>query len=243
MPTPIRNYKGKDAEMLIATSTIIESAITNKEFLTGKRATWADPFFDNLKTLIDTSIQTNLGIDGGKNLRQSTQAIKQVQVDAMKDLALFKVQFTEDFKKEKVRSTEIQTQLGFTTYLKKAQAGDQEALISLLYQFKINMAPALSTEISSKGTDPKLISNIIDYADILKEANVNQETFKGSKKTVTAAALNDFNSIYDKVISIAKISSKLFIGQPEFQSQFSYSKVLKAMNSTKQPPQDPKSPK
>ena len=243
MPTPIRNYKGKDAEMLIASSTIIESAITNKEFLTGKRATWADPFFDNLKTLIDTSIQTNLGIDGGKNLRQSTQAIKQVQVDAMKDLALFKVQFTEDFKKEKVRSTEIQTQLGITTYLKKAQAGDQEALISLLYQFKINMAPALSTEISSKGTDPKLISNIIGYADILKEANVNQETFKGSKKTVTAAALTDFNSIYDKVISIAKISSKLFIGQPEFQSQFSYSKVLKAMNSTKQPPEDPKSPK
>ncbi len=240
MPAEKRKYTGKDTEMLIATSTIIETAIANKTFLLSKRATWADPYFGNIKTLIDSSIQANLGTDSGKSLRQSTQAIAAVQANALNDLALFKVQVTEDFKKDKIRSKEIITQLGFTSYLTKAQKGDQEALTSLLYQFKQNITPALSTEISSKGTDAALITTITGYADTLKNANVSQETFKGAKKTVTAAALKEFNMIYDQVISIAKIASKFFKGQPDLQSQFSYSKVVKALNSAGGTPTPPK---
>lgn len=190
--------------MLITASTIIEAALANKTYLTSKRPSLADPFFPGVKTLIDDSIQANLGIDSAKSLRQSTQAIDEVQTIAMKDLAFFKVQFTEDFKKDKVPSTELQTQLGFATFLKKAQTGYQEALISLLCQFKTNMTPNLADEISAKGTDPALITTITGYADILKNANVSQETFKGAKKTVTAAAIKEFNNIYDQVISISK---------------------------------------
>ena len=56
MPVTLRIYKGKDAEMLIAISTIVESAISNKAFLITKRANWVDPFLPNLKTKIDLAV-------------------------------------------------------------------------------------------------------------------------------------------------------------------------------------------
>ena len=48
-----RNFKGSDAEMLTAISTITQAAIENQSALVAKRASWADPFFINLKKEID----------------------------------------------------------------------------------------------------------------------------------------------------------------------------------------------
>jgi hypothetical protein len=230
MPSTDRNYNGKDADMLIASGTIIEAAITHKVFLQSKRSTWADPFFDNLKTQIDTAIQTHLGVDSAKDLRLSTQAINGIQKIAIRDLAEFKVQVIEDFKSDKPRLAEILNQLGFTTFHKQAQTGDQEALINLLYRFKTNMTVALQTEITTKGTDATLITNTISYADTLKNADITQETFKGARKGITSAAIQDFNKIYDQIVSICKISAKFFKDSPEIKGKFSYAKTVKALN-------------
>lgn len=230
MPTQQRNYKTKDVDMLIASSTIIETAITNKTFLQSKRATWADPFFDDLKTKIDNAIQTHLGIDSAKDLRQATQALTTIQKNAIKDLAEAKIQITEDFKNDKPRRDEILTQLGFKTYHKDAQKGDQEALINLLFQFKTMLIPTLKTEIVNAGTAGTLLDTIVSYADTLKNADVSQETFKGARKTITAAALNEFNKIYDNVISICKIASKFYKDAPDMKDQFSFAKVSKKLN-------------
>jgi len=215
--------------MLITVSTILETAIANKAFLQQKRSTWADPFFDDLKARIDNAIQANLGTDSGKSLRQSTQALYSVQTQAIKDLALVKVQLVEDFKKDPTRRSEILKQLGFTAYLLKARQKDQEALINLLYSFRQNIS-GLVAEIVAKGTDKKLLDNISGYADTLKNANVNQETFKGSKKTVTAAVITEFNDIYDDVISVCRIAAKFYSDKPAMKDQFSFSKVSKALN-------------
>jgi hypothetical protein len=239
MAPKARNYTVKDVDMLITASTITETAIANKVFLQSKRATWADPFFDDIKAIIDIAIQTHLGIDSAKDLRQATIALKAIQKNAIKDLAECKVQITEDFKANKIRRTEILTQLGFTTYHKDAQKGDQEALINLLFQFKTNLTAPLKTEISDAGTPAVLLTAITSYADALKNADVTQETFKGSRKTITAAALAEFNSIYDKIISVCKIARKFYKDEPALQSQFSFSKVSKALNI---PPPAPPAP-
>ena len=225
-----RNYKGKDVDMLMTGSTVIETAIANQALLVPRRSTWAAPYFNNLKNRIDAAFKTHLGVDSDKDLRQSTQVLLAIQVQAIKDLALAKVQIGEDFKKDPTRRTEIFKQLGFTSHLKNAQRKDQEALISLLYMFQQNL-PGLRTEIEGKGTDKATFNAIIGYADTLKNANVNQETFKGSKKTVTAAALTEFNAIYDEVISICKIAAKFCADQPHLKEQFSFSKVSKALNN------------
>ena len=225
-----RNYKGKDVDMLMTSSTIIETAITNQGELVPRRSTWAAPYFDNLKMRIDTAFKTDLGVDSAKDLRQSTQALLAIQKQAIKDLALAKVQIDEDFKKDPARRTEILKQLGFSTYLKDAQRKDQEALINLLYMFQQNL-PGLRAEIEAKGTDKATLIAITGYADTLKNANVSQESFKGSKKTVTAGALAGFNAIYDEVISICKIAAKFLIDKPHLKEQFSFSKVSKALNN------------
>jgi hypothetical protein len=227
-----RHYTTKDVDMLLTASTIIESAITNKTFLQTKRSTWADPFFEDLKTKINTAIQTYLGVDSAKDLRQSTQAILDLQKQALTDLAEAKVQITEDFKSNPPKQTEILTQLGFSGYHKNAQKGDQEALINLLLQFKTNLTETLKNEIAAAGTAPIILDTITAYAGTLKDADVTQENYKGLRKTITAAALKEFNEIYDQVISISKISAKFFKNQPEIQAQFSYNKVAKALNYT-----------
>lgn len=235
METLNRNYTVKDVDMLVTASTIVESAIANKSFLQSKRSTWADPFFDELKLKITTATQTYLGVDSAKELRGATQALLAIQKQATKDVAICKVQIDEDFKTDKPRREELLKQLGFAGFLKKVQSADQEALIQLLYQFKTNLTPALKTEIVAKGTAKETLNTIITYADSLIAANVSQESFKGSRKTITAAAVKEFNEIHSQVMTICKIAAKFFLDNPAVKDQFSFSKVSKTLNVIKAP--------
>ena len=227
----VREYKTKDVEMLTATATIIDNAIANKTLLQSKRTTWADPFFDNLKTQIQTTTETYLGKDAAQQMRQATQIVINIQSQALNDLAEFKIQIEQDFKNTPVQKTEILTQLGFTSYHKLAQKGDQEGLVNLLFQFKTNLNPALNNEIVSKGTAQATIDNITGYANTLKEANITQETYKGTRKEITDEAITAFNLIYDQVISIAKIASNFYKTDKTKQQLFSFAKVAATLNS------------
>ncbi len=232
MTTIQRIYNTKDVDMLIAIDTIIDSAIANKTFLQTKRSTWADPFFQNTKAEINTTVQTYLGVDSTQTLRQSTQIVKGIQANALRDLAEVKVQIQVDFSDQPTRKTEILTQLGFTTYFAAAQTKDQEALINLLFQFKTNLTPTLKTEIVTKGTAAAILTTITTYADTLREANVTQEGNKGTRKEITNEALTAFNTIYTKVSGIAKIANNFYKGNPALQQQFSFNKVSKAINTS-----------
>ena len=226
-----RKYKTKDVEMLTASATIIENAIANKTLLQSKRTTWADPFFDDLKSQIQTTTNTYLGKDAAQFMRQATQVVLTIQSQALNDLAEFKVQIEQDFKNTPVQKTEILTQLGFSTYHKSAQKGDQEGLVNLLFQFKTNLNPTLNTEIVTKGTAQATIDNIIGYANTLKDANITQETYKGTRKEITDEAIRAFNLIYDQVIGIAKISSNFYKNEKPKQELFRFAKVRATLNS------------
>jgi hypothetical protein len=232
MPTKItRKYKVKDVEMLIATATIIENAIANRTFLETKRSTWASPFFDDLKTKIKTTTETYLGKDAAQQMRQSTQVVLGIQKQALTDLAEFKVQVEQDFKSNPIQKTEILTQLGITAFYKMAQKGDQEGLVNLLFQFKTNLNPTLNAEIVAKGTSQSTIDNIVNYAEVLKNANIDQETFKGTRKEITDEAIKAFNEIYESVISVAKIANNFYKTDKIKQQQFSFAKVSATLNS------------
>lgn len=225
-----RNYRAKNVDMLVTASTIIENAIHHKKFLQQKRSTWADPFFDDIKTRIETATQTYLGVDSAKELRSATQAIYSIQKAALDRLSELKVQIIEDFKKDKVRRDELLNQLGFKTHHANAQNDDQEALIDLLFQFKTNMTASLKTEITAKGTAEETIDEIISFADSLINANVNQETFKGQRKTITADTIKEFNEIHAQIISIGKIAARFYKDNPAVKEQFSFRKVSKTLN-------------
>lgn len=232
MPTKIaRIYKVKDVEMLITSATLVENGIANKTFLQTKRSTWANPFFEDLKAKIETTTETYLGKDSAQQMRQSTQIVLGIQKQALVDLAEFKVQVEEDFRKNPIQKTEILTQLGFTTYHKISQKGDQEGLVNLLFQFKKNLNQTLTAEIVAKGTSQNTIDKIVDYAQVLKNANIDQETFKGTRKEITDEAIKAFNEIYDEVISFAKIVSNFYKTDKVKQQLFSFAKVSANLNS------------
>lgn len=227
-----RKYSHSDIVMLTSSSTIIENAIAHKTFLVTKRANWADPFLPNIKTRIDTLVQTFIGVDSAKALRTSTQALLAVQTTALEKLSFFKVQIEEDFKKTPVRKTEILNLLGFTTYYQDASKNkSQDALINLLYQFKKNMDATLKTEITGKGTAATSIDEIVVFADSLKNANVLQETFKSNRPAITEQAIQAFNDLYDDVISIGRISSRAFTKDKAVKESFSYNKLAAAQKS------------
>ena len=237
---PDRAYTGKDVEMLTVCATIVEHAIDNKVFLQSKRSTWADPFFEELEIRINNAFSNFLGIDNAKEMRAATKVVIAVQAVALNLLAEFKVQVREDFKNDPDRRDEILNVLGITTHHDDAQNQDQEALIELLMKFKLNMTPALQTEITDKGMAPATIAAIIAQADILNNANITQETFKGGRPEITAEAITEFNAIYSEVISVAKIARNFFKGDEVKQDLFSYAKVLSNLNST--PPAEPEPP-
>lgn len=226
-----RMYSTKNVDMLITSATILESAIANKDFLIAKRSAWADPFFDKLKDRIDTAIQNLLGIDNAKDLRSATNAIRNIQAKAIDDLAEVKIQIMEDFKSDKPRQSEILNILGFTTFYKDVHKKDQEALINLLFRFKTNLTPQLRDEIINKGTENILLDNVINHANSLKDADISQETFKGLRKEITVATRNEFNDIYNQVISISKIASKFFKEEPVKKDHFSFYKVSRKLNT------------
>ncbi|UPT69295.1 MAG: hypothetical protein M0D53_08645 [Flavobacterium sp. JAD_PAG50586_2] len=228
-----RHYNTKDVDMIITASVIIEAAIANKALLQAKRSTWADPFFENIKNRIDAATQDYLGVDNAKDLRLSTQIVLSMQNAALNDLSQVKVQIEQDYKNNPARKTEILTQLGFIPYYKGAQKKDQEALINLLYQFKVNLIPVLKTEIVNKGIAIETLDSIAAYADTLKEADIIQEGTKGTRRELTATAITEFNEIYDAITSIAIISAKLLKDNPALKQQFSYNKVSKTINAGK----------
>ena len=235
----LRIYKGKDVEMLITIDTIIDAAIANLDFLASKRSTWKDPYLPDLKRAIDQAVQEHLGQDNAKALRNATLEVLAIQTPALKDLAEVKVQIESDFNKNPTLKKEILNTLGFTPFYSKTKTKDQEALISLLYQFKTNLTPDLKGQIVTKGTAEEQLDKITSYADDLKNKNVLQESKKGTKKEITEEAIIAFNAVYNEAIAVAKISAKFFKDRPTIQEQFSYTKVKNNLNNTKPKP-DPK---
>ena len=104
---------------------------------------------------------------------------------------------------------------------------DQEDMIQLLYQFTDNMKPELKADIIAKGMSENRIDGIITHALEFRELNVSQELLKGSRKEITQAAVNEFNDIYEEVISIAKIATKMYKNDKAAQELFSYTKLMK----------------
>jgi len=222
-----KKYSAKHVDMIIAAATVVEAAINNKAFLQSKRSAWADPFFEKLEKRIDNVAQHILGADNAKQLREATHTVKGIQKNALTDLAEARVQIAEDFKKTPERSRDILKQLGFTDYYSAAGNKGQEALVQLLFRFKENLTDALRSEIETAGTDAAVLVRIKGYADVLKKAEVKQETFKSGRTILTAKNTEELNNIYDMTISICKIASRFLKDQPAVKAQFSFHKIIK----------------
>lgn len=219
-----RKFGGAAVNMLTACATIIEHAIEHQSFLVTKRAAWADPYFPNLKQKINDAFVNHLGLDANKEKREATHRLLQIQQRVLIDLGDIKVQIEVDF--GRTRRKEILKQLGFEANYVAATRKNQQRLVDLLFAFQKNMTADLQAEFADKGIDTTLIANILDSANIFRDANITQEASKSSSVHLTAASVTALNEIYEEVMGVAKVARRFFKDDKTVQAQFSYSKVM-----------------
>lgn len=231
MSTTQRIYQFRDVDMLTASLTITDNAIAAKDFLTEKRPSWTDPFFTDLRQRISAAFSSILGISNVKELAVQTAALNTLGKTVLKDIAEFKVQLVADYADNKARGDELQHLLGFKSpgiTLPKYKR-NQEALVQLLHRLKTGITPEVRTELEEKGMSPATIDNIVSHAEQYLEANVRQETFKGDKKVLTDANVQELNAIYTQVSGIAKVARTFYKGQRVEQDKFSFKRIVKNM--------------
>lgn len=238
--TTTRKYTLPDVVMLTTASTIGASFQSNIATLAPIRSNYTVAYATDLNTRIATTMETWLGTDALKVLRDASSNLASLHVPAMRDLSFFKTQVDEDFKDKPALLAEMLNNLGFTKHLAKVQKGYQEAMTELLFTFKKNMTDELKQQLVAKGMGAGLIDNIMGYANTFAEANVAQEKSKNSAKEITEEGVVAFNAIFEEVMSICKIASKYFKDEPLKKEQFTFSRVAaKIGGSTKSTPAAP----
>lgn len=229
MNTTQRIYSFRDVDMLTASLTITDNAIAAKDFLIGKRPAWADPFFADVRQRVLNAFSSILGVSNVKELSVQTAGLNALGKVVLKDIAEFKIQLTSDFADNKTRGDELQHLLGFKSpgaTLPKYKT-NQEALVQLLHRLKTGITSEIRTELEEKGMSPATIDNIVTHAGEYLEANVKQETFKGDKKVLTDANVQELNAIYTQVSGIAKVARTFYKGRRVEQDKFSFKKIVK----------------
>ena len=231
-----RNYSYQDVDMLTASGIVAENFKANIGELSSVRTDWTEQYATDLVARINQTIETNLGIDAKKDLRDATSGVSSIQISAKRDLSFFKTQIDDDFKTLPVLRDEILNTLGFSKLLRNVQKGNQEALVQLLYSFKKNMTDSLRAQITDKGLSANLIDKIVEYAGTFNEANTSQEGLKQSTKEISKEVAAVFNSIYDEIIGICKKVSNYYQFDAVKKEQFTFSKVISNLGSARKAP-------
>jgi hypothetical protein len=229
--TEKRDFAGGDASMLTACAVIMGAAIAQKAFLFSKRSNWNDAFFKSIIDSIKDAFKNILGIDGLGDQTKASNALYKAMEEVVPKLRSFKNAVEIDFTDDN-REQEILNSLGFKLW-RKVDKNNQEALVELLATFTSNMTPALKKEITDEGTDANYITDIISYADVIRDKNIAQEGKKVDKKTVTNDGIIKLNKIYNDVMKVAKHSANLYneAKDPVSAEKFNYSKVLATLTN------------
>jgi hypothetical protein len=176
-------------------------------------------------------MQTYLGLDSKKELREASKLIAGIQVGVLKDLSFLKVQIEEDFALDKIRINTLLNTLGYTAHWLAVRQNNQQALIQLLYKYYQGLTPAVKEKLVNKEISSSLVDQIAGYAEVLRQSNINQEMIKGVNKPIAEAGNQDFNALYDQIMSICQICSKLFEDNAQIRSKFVFSLIVKSIST------------
>ena len=104
-----RKYNCKDVEMLMAAKTIAESFRANISELATARTDWTEQFATNLIARIDQAIESHLGVDAKKDLRQATATLATIQLPARRDVSFLKTQDRKSTRLNSSHARKLQT--------------------------------------------------------------------------------------------------------------------------------------
>ena len=228
----VRVYTGGDAAMLTSLAVLmgVASQPTIKTFLLSKRSNWNAAFLKSLTDAIDAAFKDVLGVDNKKKQTTASKEFYAAMEAVLPKLRSFKSQVEVDFEDDN-REAAILSSLGFDLW-KKVNNDNQQALTELLAKFSKNMDATLEGELVAAGIDASYITDIISYADIIKNKNIAQEESKKDKKTITADGITQLNKVYSDVMKVAKIATSLYeeIKDNVTAEKFSYTRTLNTLS-------------
>lgn len=230
-----RNYPVRDVDMLMAASTIVENATEAKDFLVEKRPAWADPFLPDLQQRISNAFVNILGLRSVHELRRITQNVYTLMEKVLKQIAELKVQLRVDYADDKENLALLLDKMGIGKTSPKYR-NSQENLVETLQRIQNTITPELRSELQAKGISPALVDDVLTNGQAFLQANLQQETMKGEKKTVTDDGITELNAIYAQTVGIAKIARTFYKGQPVEQDKFSFKKIVAALSGGKSEP-------
>ena len=221
-----RQYKGTDAQMLMASGQIADRGIEHVEVLSARRPQWKDPFFPDLKAKITAALSKNIGADTLSQVKDATTIVEETLSAAHRGLMDLKVEIEVGFRKNPTRMNSLLTNLGLNKLT--AKNSKQSSYVDMLFTLKSNLTPTVKAELVEAGANPAAIETLLQQATLLINANDTQESLKVNRKSTNATNVDELNDIYEEVISVCKLVSTYFVGNKELLEQFSFNSALKA---------------
>lgn len=228
--------KYKALPMLIAALTVCENFAANSAALIAEQPQWADPYIGNFKQIVEKFLNQYFGISSKKALKEATRVVDSVQLQAKDDLSMVRTQIVRNFDGQTLRKEAVLDLLGYSAHWSKARNTNQSETISLLFTFVNNLTPALRAELEGKNINKARLDKIVSLKQTLADANISQETLKGSSKLDTAEAKAALDNIYNTAMHICDIGKKLFRNDPVRKDLFVFSKLVSAQESGGQAP-------
>lgn len=228
-----RKFTGKASIMLAVCLVILANANDNVKELVAENDNWSQAFIDAQEKIVEDALTNILGIDTKSEQRDETNIVKQIMNEALPKLSTFKKRIKQAIT-DTTRQGELLNKLGFTSFYRDASKKSQIATIELLFQFKKNLTPAISAELTaSKHLKQTTLDTIADYADKLSKENLTQEQLKGTSKVLTEADIIALNNIYTTIVKNFAIPVQDYFknNNPIKVDLFVYSKIKKAMGT------------
>jgi hypothetical protein len=228
-----RDYGYKDVDMLMASRAVAESFGANLSELSIVHPNWTENYADDLVLRVDSAIDSYLGVDSNRELREASSRMVAIHYGAIRDLSFFKAMIDDDFEKHPTMRAEILKSLGLSRYLRSVQKGNIESLAQLLSIFKHNLDAELRSIVTAKTVTHALLDTIVDYAKIVEETSVSQDAFLDTSHQVTPDAVEIFNGIFSEIMHVCRIASKYYHYEQHKRDMFNFEKVLASIYHTK----------
>lgn len=223
--------KFKALPTLIASLTVCENFTANSVALIAEQPQWADPFIGNFKKMVEKFLTQYFGISSKKDLKEATRVVDSVQTQAKDDLSMVRTQIVRNYNGQTSRKEAVLDLLGYAAHWSKASNNNQSETIALLFTFVNNLTPALRAELEGKNVNSARLDKIVSLKQTLSDANITQETLKGSTKLDTAEAKAALDNIYNTSMHICDVGKKLFRNDPVRKELFVFSKLVSAQES------------
>jgi hypothetical protein len=236
-----RMFKGSAIQMLLASKIIMENAILLVAKIKALRPKWDEKYLAGVSDTVSGILKNDFGYDASASIKEKTEEVLAKEGTAKVLLQQVKMQLELDFRKDEAKSQRFLIALGLDS-AKHISNASQDMVVEMLSKFRKNLTPAMEKELVDAGMSPQTFTDLKLLADDFPVLDVEQEVLKSTQKEISAALNDKLNTIYDEVITIAKMASSMLPDKLDAE-KFNFTRTLKQVGYKEPPKKEKPTPK